>query len=289
LYERDRFDLISLRLRQLSRGRCIPALAAAMAMLWMLCGCVTSSVPYRVEAPAVEMPRKSRGVATFSIVAFDPEREEWGVAVQSKFFGVGTVVPWAQAGVGAIATQSYANIRYGPDGLELLAEGRSAEETLAALLKKDDGRERRQVGIVDARGRPAAFTGEECNEWAGQIVGTNFCAQGNLLAGEEVVERMASEFRLARDASEEQGTGLADWLMAALRAGQEAGGDKRGQQSAALLVVRERGGYAGAHDRFIDLRVEDHEQPIEELTRLLEIHKKFYEAAHRRPALEPVE
>jgi uncharacterized Ntn-hydrolase superfamily protein len=211
------------------------------------------------------------------------------VAVQSKFFGVGTVVPWAQAGVGAIATQSYANIRYGPDGLELLAEGRSAEQTLAALLKEDDGRERRQVGIVDARGRPAAFTGEECNEWAGQIVGTNFCAQGNLLAGEEVVERMASEFRSARDASEEQGTGLADWLMAALRAGQEAGGDKRGQQSAALLVVRERGGYAGAHDRFIDLRVEDHERPIQELTRLLEIHKKFYEAAHRRPALEPVE
>jgi uncharacterized Ntn-hydrolase superfamily protein len=224
--------------------------------------------------------------ATFSIVAFDPEREEWGVAVQSKFFGVGTVVPWARAGVGAIATQSYANIRYGPDGLELLAEGKSAEETLATLLEEDNGRERRQVGIVDGLGRAAAFTGNECNDWAGQIEGTHFCVQGNLLAGEEVVERMAAAFRQAREARANDASGLADWLMAALAAGQEAGGDRRGQQSAALLVVRESGGYAGANDRFIDLRVEDHDRPIEELTRLLEIHKKFYARAHRARVLD---
>ncbi len=212
-------------------------------------------------------------VATFSIVAFDPATGSLGVAVQSKFFGVGTVVPWAKAKVGAIATQSYANIEYGPDGLALLAQGKTARETLDQLTQADASRAKRQAGIVDAQGRVAAFTGAECSPWAGHIEGDNFCVQGNILAGEEVVASMAKAYRKARDVKD---TELADWLMAALTAGQAAGGDKRGRQSSALLVVRENSGYAGKNDRFIDLRVEDHPRPIEELTRLLKIHKQFY-------------
>jgi uncharacterized Ntn-hydrolase superfamily protein len=217
-------------------------------------------------------------VATFSIVGFDPETGDLGVAVQSKFFGVGTVVPWAKTGAGAIATQSYANIDYGPNGLASLSRGLSARETLNQLLANDDGRERRQVGIVDARGRVAAHTGSSCNAWAGHLEGTNFCAQGNILTDEAVVKAMAEAFVEARG---KPGSELADWLMAGLAAGQAAGGDKRGQQSAALLVVRDRAGYDGKNDRYIDLRVEDHPQPIGELGRLLEIHKEFYRHAHQ--------
>lgn len=212
-------------------------------------------------------------VATFSIIAFDPRTGELGVAVQSKFFGVGSVVPWARAGVGAVATQSYANTRYGPEGLALLAAGKTPEETLATLTAADADAARRQAGVVDARGRAASFTGTYCLAWAGHFVGTNFCAQGNLLAGEAVVAAMARAFDTARAKGEGE---LADWLVAALQAAQDAGGDRRGQQSAALLVVKEGGGYGGFNDRFVDLRVEDHPQPIAELVRLLAKHKEFY-------------
>ena len=207
-------------------------------------------------------------VATFSIVGFDAETGALGIAVQSKFFAVGSVVPWAEAGVGAIATQSWANTTYGPKGLKLLKSRLSAEQTLERLIADDSGRATRQVGIVDAKGNVANFTGDECNEWAGAISGENYTAQGNILAGEAVVKAM-------RKAFEETDGELADKLMAALFAGQEAGGDVRGQQSAALLVVQESGGYGGFNDRYIDLRVDDAEKPIEELQRLLEIHKQL--------------
>jgi len=205
---------------------------------------------------------------TFSIVARDPEAGELGIAVQSKFLAVGAVVPWAQAGVGAIATQAWANTAYGPGGLDLLASGLSAKATIARLTGADDGRASRQVGIVAMHGEPATFTGDECFPWAGGHVGEHYTCQGNILVGEETVLSMARTF--------EQTSGhLCDRLMAALAAGQAAGGDSRGQQSAALLVVRERGGYSGFNDRFIDLRVDDHPQPIEELQRILQLHKLY--------------
>lgn len=217
-------------------------------------------------------------VNTFSIVAHDPVTGELGVAVQSRYFGVGSVVPWAKAGVGAVATQSYARVSYGPEGLERMAAGKSPSETLEELTKTDEKREIRQVAMVDAKGRVAAFTGKECMVWAGHSEGEGFSVQGNLLTGEGVITAMREAFEKAR---KEPGTELADWLMAALKAGQEAGGDRRGQQSAALLVVREKGGPGGENDRFIDLRVEDHATPITELARLLELHKQFHSRGHR--------
>lgn len=205
---------------------------------------------------------------TFSIVARDPQAGESGIAVQSKFLAVGAVVPWAKAGVGAIATQSWANTSYGPRGLELLASGLSAQETLAQLISEDDGRASRQVGIVGVEGKPATFTGDQCFPWAGGQVGEHYTCQGNILVGEDTVLAMARTF--------EQTTGqLCDRLVAALAAGQAAGGDSRGQQSAALLVVRQGGGYGGFNDRFIDLRVDDHPQPINELQRILQLHKLY--------------
>ncbi len=207
-------------------------------------------------------------VGTFSIVGYDAETGALGIAVQSKFFAVGSVVPWAEAGVGAIATQSWANTTYGPKGLKYLKSGLSAEQTVERLIADDAEHAKRQVGIVDAKGNVANYTGEECNEWAGAVSGKHYTAQGNILAGEEVVKAMGRAF-------EETEGELADKLMAALFAGQEAGGDTRGQQSAALFVVQERSGYAGLNDRYIDLRVDDAEKPIEELQRLLEIHKQF--------------
>jgi len=204
-------------------------------------------------------------VSTFSIVAFDPETGDLGVAVQSKFFAVGRVVPFAAAGVGAVATQSYANTTYGPRGLEMLRDGRSPAAVVEALLADDDGRAQRQVGIVDATGSAANFTGDACLSWAGGRSGANYAAQGNILAGPQVVDAMASTFESADG-------DLASRLLVALAAGQAAGGDARGRQSAALLVVREGAGYGGYDDRYIDLRVEDHERPIEELSRLLDIH-----------------
>lgn len=231
-------------------------------------------------ALATHTSRAEPNVHTFSIVAFDPATGDLGVAVQSKYFGVGSVVPWAKAGVGAIATQALAKVAFGPDGLNLLAEGKSARETLDALLATDERREIRQVALVDSQGRVAAHTGSECFPWAGHREGENHAAQGNLLTGKEVVAAMADSFEKARAA----GTGeLADWLMAALSAGQAAGGDRRGQQSAALLVVRKNGGPGGDNDRYIDLRVEDHAEPIKELERLLGMHKEFYQAARSAP------
>lgn len=206
---------------------------------------------------------------TFSIVAFDPRNGDLGVAVQSKFLAVGAVVPWAQARVGAIATQSWANTTYGPRGLELLRRGLSAQEVVEALIAEDEGRDLRQVGIVDARGNAAAFTGKDCFEWAGHVVGENYACQGNILAGPRVVEAMAEAFEKA------QGE-LAHRLVAALEAGQAAGGDRRGQQSAALLVVREKGGYGGFNDRYVDLRVDDHPEPIKELKRLLGLYELYF-------------
>ena len=207
-------------------------------------------------------------VATFSIVGYDAETGDLGIAVQSKFFAVGSVVPWAEAGVGAIATQSWANTTYGPNGLKLLRSGLSAEQTLERLIADDPGRATRQVGIVDAKGRVANYTSDECNAWAGAVSDKHYTAQGNILAGEDVVKAMGKAF-------EETEGELADKLMAALFAGQEQGGDTRGQQSAALLVVREQSGYGGFNDRYIDLRVDDAEKPIEALQRLLEIHKQL--------------
>ncbi len=227
------------------------------------------TVPVHADPPKVN---------TFSIVAFDPVSGELGVAVESKYFGVGSVVPWAQAGVGAVATQSYAKMSYGPEGLALLRSGKSPAEALAELTKKDAMSALRQVGMVDAQGRTAAHTGAECMAWAGHREGKNFTVQGNLLTGENVVTAMAEAFEKARDSGEGE---LADWLLAALQAAQKAGGDKRGQQSAALLVVREAGGPGGDNDRYIDLRVDDHDHPIEELARLLTLHKKFYAPAHQ--------
>jgi len=209
-------------------------------------------------------------IATFSIVAIDPATGELGVAVASKFLAVGAVVPWARAGVGAVATQSYANVSYGPTGLELMAAGYSAGETLARLLADDPERELRQVGIVDARGGTATFTGSACHAWAGGRTGPGYAVQGNILTGPEVVDAMAHTFETTEGP-------LAARLLAALAAGDAAGGDRRGKQSAALLVVKERGGYGGYTDRFIDLRVDDHPEPVAELQRLYGIWRLYFE------------
>jgi len=202
---------------------------------------------------------------TFSIVAFDPETKDLGVAVESKFPAVGSAVPFAEAGVGAVATQSYANTTYGPRGLALLKRGMRPKEAIVALTSRDKERARRQVGIVDARGRAASYTGKECHAWAGHIVGRGYACQGNILAGEQVVAGMARAFESTKG-------DLPVKLLAALVAGQDAGGDRRGQQSAALLVVRAKGGYGGFNDRWIDLRVDDHPRPLDELVRIFNLY-----------------
>jgi uncharacterized Ntn-hydrolase superfamily protein len=208
-------------------------------------------------------------VATFSIVAFDPKTGDMGVAVESKFFSVGPVVPWVESGVGAIATQAAANTTYGPRGLELLRMGLSPEQVGKLLTEADEGRDRRQLGIVDVKGNAYTYTGPRCQAWAGgrqgkDAEGRPYAVQGNILTGEEVVAAMEQAFLSAPGE-------LADKLAAALAAGQAAGGDSRGQQSAALVVKRPRGGYAGLDDHYIDLRVEDHPEPIKELARVLGI------------------
>jgi uncharacterized Ntn-hydrolase superfamily protein len=212
-------------------------------------------------------------IATFSIVAYDAGRQEWGVAVQSKFLAVGAVVSWAQAGAGAVATQSYANLTYGPRGLELMAQGTSAQAAIEKLTGEDEGRATRQVGMVDRIGRAAAFTGAECHAWAGHVVGEGFACQGNILLP-GTVGAMAERFEKVRDGAGE----LADWLVAALAAGQEAGGDSRGRQSAAVLVVRAGGGYGGNNDRYLDLRVDDDPHPIQRLGQLVEMHHLYFGA-----------
>jgi uncharacterized Ntn-hydrolase superfamily protein len=203
--------------------------------------------------------------STFSTVAFDFENGDLGVAVQSKFPAVGAIVPWARAMVGAIATQASCNTTYGPNGLKMLEEGFSAQETLQKLLADDKSPQVRQFAIVDAKGQVAVHTGTECLEWAGHVTGKGYSCQGNILAGRKVVESMAKAY-------EEEHEDLIDKLMKALSAGQTSGGDRRGQQSAALLVVREKGGYEGFTDRYVDLRVDDHPTPIEELKRVLKVY-----------------
>jgi uncharacterized Ntn-hydrolase superfamily protein len=206
---------------------------------------------------------------TFSIVGYDPIEKEWGIAVQSKFLGVGSVVPWAKAGAGAVATQSYANTAYGPKALGLMEQGRSSQETLELLLAEDPEKEMRQVGLIDASGNPATFTGKECYDWAGGVTGTHFAAQGNILVDEKTVQAMAQVF------TETTGS-LAYRLLAALDAGQEAGGDSRGKQSAALYIVKDKGGYGGFNDRYIDLRVDDHPDPIKELIRIYQLQQLYF-------------
>ena len=206
--------------------------------------------------------------STFSIVAYDPATAELGIAVESKFLSVGAVVPWAQAGIGAIATQSWANTSYGPRCLRMLKQGMTPRQVGKRLIGADKSAAQRQFGIVDAKGRAFTFTGSSCHDWAGGIVGKNFAAQGNILAGAAVVQALARTFEASRGA-------LAERLVAALAEGQAAGGDRRGQESAALLVVRPHGGYGGFNDRYIDLRVDDHQAPIDELKRLLELHHLY--------------
>jgi uncharacterized Ntn-hydrolase superfamily protein len=206
---------------------------------------------------------------TYSIVAHDPQASEWGVAVQSKFLAVGSVVPWAAAEVGAIATQAYANPRYGPEGLELLRGGLSAQEAGERLVAADEGSDERQLGIVDAHGGAWSWTGPACHDWAGGRVGQGYAAQGNILVSEATVAALAETF-------ESSSGSLARRLIDCLAAAQRAGGDKRGQQSAALLIVRRDGGYAGLCDVVCDLRVDDHEQPIEELRRLYVLHDRLF-------------
>lgn len=210
-------------------------------------------------------------IATFSIVAYDSVAREWGVAVQSKFLAVGAICSWARAGAGAVATQSYANQLYGPQGLDLMADGLSAEETISRLTNDDEGRALRQVGMVDANGEAASYTGEECYDWAGHVVGDGFACQGNILIP-GTVEAMAQCYGDVRGNEGE----LADWLVQALAAGQEAGGDKRGRQSACVLVVREGGGYGGNNDRYLDLRVDDHPTPINQLAKLVSMHHLYF-------------
>jgi uncharacterized Ntn-hydrolase superfamily protein len=209
-------------------------------------------------------------IATYSIAACDLDAGQWGVATQSKFLAVGSVVPWAKPGVGAIATQAYANPRYGPEGLQLLAQGLSAAEVVARLTDADDGRADRQLGVVDAQGTGATYTGSDCMDWAGGLAGPGFAAQGNILVGEETVAALATTFTAT------DGQPLAARLIECLAAAQSAGGDRRGQQSAALLVVEKDGGYAGLSDSLVDLRVDDHEQPVSELARLYAMHSLLF-------------
>jgi len=208
---------------------------------------------------------------TFSIVAYDSVTGELGVAVQSKYFSVGSAVPWAEAGVGVVATQATVNMSFGKQALAMLESGLSAEETLRALAATDSLWDSRQVGIVDARGRAVNWTGKRCLDWAGGVTGAGFACQGNILAGPAVVEGMARAFQ------QSQGE-LAERLIAALEAGQAAGGDKRGQQSAALIVTRPSATHPEFRDRYVDLRVEDHKTPIQELRRIWQIFEGFHGA-----------
>jgi uncharacterized Ntn-hydrolase superfamily protein len=209
-------------------------------------------------------------VSTYSIAACDLERGEWGVGVQSKFLAVGSVVPWAEPKVGAVATQALANPRYGPDGLELLRNGLSAQETVAALVEADAGRDDRQVGVVDAQGRSATYTGADCLDWAGGTTGPGHAAQGNILVSGETVAGLVQGFEATA------GRPLAERLLEALAAAQLAGGDRRGQQAAALLVVQKDGGYGGMDDVLVDLRVDDHAEPVAQLERLYGMHQLLF-------------
>jgi uncharacterized Ntn-hydrolase superfamily protein len=219
-------------------------------------------------------------VSTYSIVACDLEAEQWGVAVQSKFLAVGSVVPWAEPHVGAVATQAYANPRYGPQGLDLLREGLSAQEVVDRLTGADDGRDHRQLGVVDGKGNAATYTGKECMDWAGGRTGAGYAAQGNILVSAETVDALAETFGASA------GQPLAERLIKCLAAAQAAGGDSRGQQSSALLVVQRDGGYAQMSDVVVELRVEDHERPIDELRRIYVLHDEIFGKTPREQWLE---
>jgi uncharacterized Ntn-hydrolase superfamily protein len=219
-------------------------------------------------------------IATYSIVACDLEAEQWGVSVQSKFLSVGSVVPWAEPQVGAIATQAYANPRYGPQGLDLLRDGATAQEVVERLTGADDGRDHRQLGVVDAQGNAATYTGKECMDWAGGRTGDGYAAQGNILVSAETVDALAETFEASA------GQPLAVRLIDCLAAAQAAGGDSRGQQSSALLVVERDGGYAQMSDTVVELRVEDHERPIEELRRIYTLHDQIFGATPREQWLD---
>jgi uncharacterized Ntn-hydrolase superfamily protein len=218
--------------------------------------------------------------STYSIVACDLEAREWGVAVQSKFLAVGAGVPTAEPEVGAVATQAWANMRYGPEGLALLREGLPADEVVQRLTDADAGRDHRQLGVVDREGRAATYTGSACLEWAGGVTGNGYAAQGNILVSKETVAALASTFEKTA------GRPLAERLLDSLAAAQAAGGDRRGQQSAALLVVRRDGGYMGTSDAVADLRVDDHQTPIEELRRIYEMHDLLFGTTPRKEWLE---
>jgi uncharacterized Ntn-hydrolase superfamily protein len=219
-------------------------------------------------------------VATYSIAACDLDAGQWGVATQSKFLGVGSVVPWAKPQVGAVATQAWANPRYGPDGLALLREGLSAEEVVERLTSADDGRDHRQLGVVDGRGGSASFSGAECMDWAGGRTGPCYAAQGNILVSAETVDAIAETFQAT------SGRPLAERLLDCLDAAQAAGGDRRGQQSSALIVVERDGGYAGLSDGVVDLRVDEHERPLEELRRIYVMHQAIFGETPREEWLE---
>ena len=249
----------------------------------------------RPEVSSVLVPEEHRALVdldlvkhtygTYSIAACDLEAAQWGVATQSKFLAVGSVVPWAEPHVGAVATQAYANPRYGPEGLALLGEGLSAEEVVTRLTSADEGRDHRQLGVVDREGRSASFTGAECLHWAGGRTGDGYAAQGNILVSEATVDAMADAFE------QTAGAPLAERLLDCLDAAQAAGGDSRGQQSAALLVVEKDGGYANLSDVVFDLRVDDHERPLEELRRLYGMHKAIFGETPREewlPVDEPL-
>ncbi len=220
-------------------------------------------------------------LSTFSIVACDLKAQAWGIAVASKFPAVGAVVPWAKARAGAVATQALANTGYGLRGLEMMSGGLSAEETLQKLLGHDRDREHRQVGLVDAAGRAVSYTGKACSDWAGSLTGNGYAIQGNLLTGAEVTQQMEHAFL---DAHGE----LPERLFTALDAGGRSGGDRRGRQSAALFVVKEKAGYGGHNDRWVDLRVDDHLNPIARLGELLELHRLYFgrSASNQRVRLQ---
>jgi uncharacterized Ntn-hydrolase superfamily protein len=224
--------------------------------------------PSQRELLDLDLIRMTYG--TYSIAACDLEAGQWGVATQSKFLAVGSVVTWAEPQVGAIATQAYANPRYGPEGLALLREGLTAEQAVERLTSDDDEREQRQLGIVDAEGRSATFTGSECHDWAGGRTGEGYAAQGNILVSGATVDALAESFEGSA------GKPLAERLLDCLDAAQAAGGDSRGQQSAALLVVEKDGGYAGLSDVLVDLRVDDHPAPLEELRRIYGLHQAIF-------------
>jgi uncharacterized Ntn-hydrolase superfamily protein len=221
-------------------------------------------------------------VATYSIAACDLEASQWGVAVQSKFLAVGSVVPWAEPQVGAVATQAYANPRYGPDGLALLRDDLPADEVVRRLVASDEGRNERQLGVVDRHGSSASYTGSECLDWAGHRNGRCYAAQGNILVGPETVDALALAFEKT------EGKRLAVRLLECLAAAQLAGGDRRGQQSASLLIVERDGGYARLSDVVIDLRVDDHSLPVDELRRLYALHDLLFGVTPREDWL-PVE